>query len=295
MSGYVMIPGWLLQAQPSGNAVLIYATLASFGTFDTAAGTYEECRPALATIVERSGMSLSNVKRAIAELLDLKAVTRTERFADDGRTQLPSVYRVVFGAIVGPGGSAGGPPPPSTGGPRGGPRADQNQEPSTQNPDTKKPSASPRGTRVPDDFKPSDEMVAWARQHAPGVGWREHDRFMDYWRAQPGQRGVKLDWVATWRNWMRKAADDRIASARPTSGPPLFEERREQRQQEQRTAAQIADQLIAEDPKLPIAEALRLARELLTLQGQVDGKSLNGRAPTGYIDGEVIDDQGVNG
>lgn len=28
-------------------------------------------------------------------------------------------------------------------------------------------------------------------------------RFTDHWNAQPGQRGVKLDWLATWRNWVR--------------------------------------------------------------------------------------------
>jgi len=29
------------------------------------------------------------------------------------------------------------------------------------------------------------------------------DQFKDYWIAQPGQKGVKLDWEATWRNWVR--------------------------------------------------------------------------------------------
>lgn len=28
--------------------------------------------------------------------------------------------------------------------------------------------------------------------------------FRDYWIALPGQRGVKLDWDATWRNWVRR-------------------------------------------------------------------------------------------
>lgn len=36
--------------------------------------------------------------------------------------------------------------------------------------------------------------------------------FVDYWRARPGAGGTKLDWVATWRNWMRKA--------RPTRSTP---------------------------------------------------------------------------
>lgn len=43
----------------------------------------------------------------------------------------------------------------------------------------------------------------------------EADKFRDYWRAQPGQRGVKLDWPATWRNWCRTAAQRSGASAQP--------------------------------------------------------------------------------
>lgn len=29
------------------------------------------------------------------------------------------------------------------------------------------------------------------------------DQFRDYWIAQGGQKGAKLDWTATWRNWVR--------------------------------------------------------------------------------------------
>ena len=29
------------------------------------------------------------------------------------------------------------------------------------------------------------------------------DGFRDYWVSVPGQKGVKLDWSATWRNWVR--------------------------------------------------------------------------------------------
>jgi len=29
------------------------------------------------------------------------------------------------------------------------------------------------------------------------------DGFRDYWVSVPGQKGVKLDWTATWRNWIR--------------------------------------------------------------------------------------------
>jgi len=52
-------------------------------------------------------------------------------------------------------------------------------------------------------------MKAWFAANCPGVNGRdEHAKFCDYWRAQPGAKGRKSDWPATWRNWMRRAAED---------------------------------------------------------------------------------------
>ena len=31
----------------------------------------------------------------------------------------------------------------------------------------------------------------------------EFAKFQDYWLSVPGQKGVKKDWLATWRNWCR--------------------------------------------------------------------------------------------
>ena len=31
--------------------------------------------------------------------------------------------------------------------------------------------------------------------------------FCDYWHAKAGAQAVKLDWDATWRNWLRRASD----------------------------------------------------------------------------------------
>jgi hypothetical protein len=78
------------------------------------------------------------------------------------------------------------------------------------------------GTRLPDDFAVTAEMVAWARQHAPHVdGKRETERFCDHWRSKPGKDGRKLDWLATWRNWMRTAEDRQGPRERPgTSASP---------------------------------------------------------------------------
>lgn len=71
-----------------------------------------------------------------------------------------------------------------------------------------------QGHRLPENFTPSQAMQDWARVHAPLVGWDQHQEFVDHWIAQPGIKGRKTNWVATWRNWMRKAQRDIEAAQR---------------------------------------------------------------------------------
>jgi hypothetical protein len=63
---------------------------------------------------------------------------------------------------------------------------------------------SNRGGRLPADFHATADMIAWARENTPHVGAKETAAFIDHFRSAPGQKGVKLDWLATWRNWMRR-------------------------------------------------------------------------------------------
>jgi len=35
----------------------------------------------------------------------------------------------------------------------------------------------------------------------------ETDKFRDYWLAKSGRDATKVDWNATWKNWLRKAAE----------------------------------------------------------------------------------------
>lgn len=66
-------------------------------------------------------------------------------------------------------------------------------------------SKTKRGTRIPENFTVTPEMAAWAREHTPLVDGRTAtDAFRDYWKGKAGRDGLKLDWVATWRNWMRR-------------------------------------------------------------------------------------------
>jgi uncharacterized protein YdaU (DUF1376 family) len=61
-----------------------------------------------------------------------------------------------------------------------------------------------RGSRLTQDWFLSKSMGDWATQERPDLDVRQvADQFKDYWVAQAGQKGVKLDWDATWRNWVR--------------------------------------------------------------------------------------------
>ena len=81
------------------------------------------------------------------------------------------------------------------------------------------PARSPRGTRLPDGWKPDRPAVEALKAeyaHLPDRWWHvEHAKFADHFAAAPGQRGVKLDWTATWRKWMRTAAEDAPRGPRP--------------------------------------------------------------------------------
>jgi hypothetical protein len=70
--------------------------------------------------------------------------------------------------------------------------------------------SSMTATRIPDDFMPDDKMRAWFADEKLATvidGRTEHAKFVDYWSGVPGVRGRKVDWPATWRNWMRTAAE----------------------------------------------------------------------------------------
>lgn len=67
-----------------------------------------------------------------------------------------------------------------------------------------KPAKTARGTRVPEDFAITTSMREWAVAKVPGLDIDHHtEAMLDHFRAAPGAKGVKLDWTATWRNWMR--------------------------------------------------------------------------------------------
>jgi uncharacterized protein YdaU (DUF1376 family) len=61
-----------------------------------------------------------------------------------------------------------------------------------------------RGSRLSPDFCLPVEWRDFCVQERKELHpTQTFDKFKDYWIAQAGQKGVKLDWFATWRNWVR--------------------------------------------------------------------------------------------
>ena len=65
-----------------------------------------------------------------------------------------------------------------------------------------------RGTRLAAEWRPNERDWIDAN-NLLGSHQAENElaKFRDHWPAQPGKNAVKLDWDATWRNWVRRAAE----------------------------------------------------------------------------------------
>jgi hypothetical protein len=77
-----------------------------------------------------------------------------------------------------------------------------------------------RGARIPDDWTPSSELIdSMRREGIPDeLARRELPKFCDYWAGAAGAKGRKADWDATWRNWLRRAAEGGPVRGSPGSG-----------------------------------------------------------------------------
>lgn len=82
-------------------------------------------------------------------------------------------------------------------------------------------SSRPKGTRIPENWKPSANGLELPSDFdLEGEG----SKFRDYWTARADRGGVKLDWAATWRNWVRRAIEENryARTARSGVGPRLL-------------------------------------------------------------------------
>ena len=66
---------------------------------------------------------------------------------------------------------------------------------------------SARGTRMTDDWTIPQPWGQWAVDQGHSVAYvkAEAAKFKDHWLAAAGANASKRDWLATWRNWIRRA------------------------------------------------------------------------------------------
>jgi uncharacterized protein YdaU (DUF1376 family) len=73
-----------------------------------------------------------------------------------------------------------------------------------------------RATRLPPGWKPDAVALEFARGR--GLSSEQVDEqlasFTDYWTAKAGAGATKADWLATWRNWIRRATEGKAAPSR---------------------------------------------------------------------------------
>lgn len=106
-------------------------------------------------------------------------------------------------------------------------------KPVTNNQKTKSKEESKRAARLPPDWTLPDEWKAVALELRPE--WKPHDallvadNFRDHWLSAAGQKGVKLDWLATWRKWVRTDAHrgGAMNGAKPSEESPFDRAARE--------------------------------------------------------------------
>ena len=80
--------------------------------------------------------------------------------------------------------------------------------------DTNKKEKKTLGKRLANDFHFPKEWEEFCQQTRPELNpTQTFDKFKDYWIAQAGQKGVKLDWFATWRNWVRNTNAPKVNPA----------------------------------------------------------------------------------
>lgn len=62
-----------------------------------------------------------------------------------------------------------------------------------------------KATRIPEDFAVTDKHRAWAQENNFPSPDSLIEQFRDYWTAKAGKEGVKADWDATFRYWIRNS------------------------------------------------------------------------------------------
>lgn len=165
-----------------------------------------QCNPSHKLLAEECKMGLSTLKGHINALVDSGLVSIQHVYKDN--QQRPNSYILNFDT------SQNLATPPA-----------RIQLPTGQNLATEpevEPKKIKRATRLPEGFIVPDDWICWARANRPDLDLKVvAESFVDYWISRGDAGAAKLDWLATWRNWIRNAKMNYNAPAKPTANKLL--------------------------------------------------------------------------
>ena len=80
------------------------------------------------------------------------------------------------------------------------------QKPTPSSSSSSSSSNSIKASRLSTDFEIPVDWKQWARTERSDLDVEmEAESFKDYWSSKGGKEACKTDWLATWRNWVRRA------------------------------------------------------------------------------------------
>jgi len=195
-----------LDLSPSDKLILIL--LANNANDETG-----DCFPSQTYLAKRSGLSLSTVNRIIKRLETVSLIDVIPQYRDDGGRR-SNRYRLNMNDIGGGGTSSEHSP--------SGVRAQEPMSPEhsrTVISNRHKNLERARGTRLEEDWVLPEAWKGWAKSERPDLHIDTVAAcFKDHWISVSGVRGIKRQWFATWRNWIRREAivgERKFSNGRP--------------------------------------------------------------------------------
>lgn len=198
---------WAVGQQLPAFQKLVLLMLANRTNSDTG-----QCNPSHERLAADCGMHKDSVTRAIKELEEKGLLEIQHRFQEG--ISLPNQYLLKIGG----GGDLSTHPQvhtaPAVGAhstdgrcsqhPRVGAHSTTKQEVKPGKEPGIETKAEARASRLPADWIPTHSEIAFCQTERPDLNPGDvASQFRDYWISQPGAKGRKLDWSATWRNWVR--------------------------------------------------------------------------------------------
>lgn len=117
-------------------------------------------------------------------------------------------------------------------------------------PASPKPKRSASGTRLPQDWFLPDTWGQWGLQKYPHFSVEiirdEATKFANHWRSKTGKDATKLDWLATWQNWLM--SDICQKAHPPESGGGETNYQRSMRERVEQAAGSLAHIVAAKAP-----------------------------------------------